>query len=272
MPPRFIGATVILDSITKDGDRITTLECTLPRCILAELNTHRAFSRNSASSRAIPVYKLTEQVRHDPYVPLEWRHERRGMSGGEPVDPIVARKLESMWRQSARVAADVVDEMSSKFFVHKSIINRLLEPYLWHTVIITATDWHNFFTQRLKLLADGVPEADVPMHRLALAMRDALDNSTPTTRAQDEWHIPYLTHADADLDPITQRRVSVARCARVSYLTHDGVRDPKRDLELFERLLHAPHPSPFEHVARATTSRYCANFHGWASLRYLTNI
>ena len=53
-----IKAVIAADSINVKGKRITTFIVTMPRIVLAELNTHRVFSRNSASSRAIPFTKM----------------------------------------------------------------------------------------------------------------------------------------------------------------------------------------------------------------------
>ncbi len=151
--------------------------------------------------------------------------------------------------------------------VHKQVTNRLLEPFMWHTVIVTATEWEGFWEQRCSPLAQ--PEIRVA----AEAMRAAYDASTPAPVGHGEWHTPYLRAEDADLDDETARQVSAARCARVSYLTHDGRRDIAKDVELYERLVSArpPHWSPLEHVATpaAPGEEPPGNLRGWAQLRHL---
>src|SRR3954452_24195130 len=75
-------AKVLADSVSPAGQRLTTLEATFPRFVLAEFNTHRVFSRNSASSRAIPVAKQLRRVLDDPYVPIEFGSNKPGMQAG----------------------------------------------------------------------------------------------------------------------------------------------------------------------------------------------
>ncbi len=263
------NARVIADSVSPVDIRLTTIEVVLHRFVLAELNTHRAFSRNSASSRAIPVARMMAKVATKPAIPLQWPAEQSGMQGGAPVaDPGKARDI---WL-AARDAAVVHAEQLAGLGVHKSIVNRLLEPFLTHTVIITATDWDDFWMQRCSPLAQ--PE----IRAAAEAMLAARNLSQPRPVDYDQWHTPYISDDERDqLTPAMQRRVSAARCARVSYLTHAGIRDPDMDLDLYARLLAAqpPHASPLEHVA---TPAYCVgrthdnvrgNFDGWHQLRHL---
>ncbi len=262
-------ARVIADSVSPVDIRLSTLEVVIHRFVLAEMNTHRAFSRNSASSRAIPVARMMAKVATRPAVPLEWPAEQRGMQGGGQIaDPGKARDI---WL-AARDAAVVHAEQLAGMGVHKSVVNRLLEPFLPHTVIITATDWSGFWHQRCSPLAQ--PEIRVA----AEAMRAALDASTPRPVDYGQWHTPYISDQERDqLGEAMLRRVSAARCARVSYLTHAGIRDPDADVDLYARLLTAqpPHASPLEHVA---TPAYCVgrthdtvrgNFDGWHQLRHL---
>jgi len=146
--------------------------------------------------------------------------------------------------------------------VHKQVLNRLLEPFLWHTVIVSATEWGNFFELRC------APNAQPEMRAAALAMREAIGASRPAAVASGHWHAPLLQSDERALDPETQRRVSAARCARVSYLTHDGTRELARDLELYDRLRRDRHLSPFEHVATpAADAQFHANFRGWVQMR-----
>jgi thymidylate synthase ThyX len=264
------SSKVILDSqaCSMPTARIITTETTLHRFVLAELNTHRSFSRNSASSRAIPVQKQLERVLNDPAVPLSWPKEQKGMQGGDELDSKLAGVSEIVWLTSRDRAVDGAKLLVEQG-VHKSVVNRLLEPFMWHTVIITATypAYEAFFDLRCSPMAQ--PEIRVA----AEAIRAAVLSSTPQHLRPGEWHLPYVTGYDYDqiirwavdnikgINPTSinnvLKQVSTARCARVSYLTHDGRRDLTKDLELAERLANPgegspPHASPFEHVATPT--------------------
>lgn len=274
-----ISATVIADSVSRYGDRLTTLELTFPRFILAELNTHRAFSRNSASSRARSVKKTIQEVADDPFVPVHWPSERTGMAGGSDVTDMSRVDAQSAWKSACNAALEYAQELVDAG-VHKSIVNRLLEPFMWHTAVVTATDWDNFFAQRLALFEDGTPAAEPHFFDLATEMKSALDGSTPAELSDDEWHLPYVTSAERGLITGASAlrlaiKLSVARCAGVSYLNQDARRPHERDLTLYERLVSAspPHWSPFEHVAKPARSRSVVtaqryNLSGWASLRW----
>ena len=259
------AARVVADSVSSAGERLTTLEVRLHRFVLAEFNTHRAFSRNSASSRAIPVRREIDRVGADPAYPLEWPTEQRGMQGGAALsasDQAAAMVVWDETRQAVIAAAERLEALG----VHKSVTNRLLEPFMWQTIIVSATDWDGFFTQRCSPLAQ--PE----IRAAAEAMRAVYLASTPRSLAAGEWHLPYV-QPDESLELGVAKRVAAARCARVSYLTHDGRRDLAADLQLYDRLVAArpPHASPLEHVARPRNNDEPAqgNFRGWIQLRHL---
>jgi thymidylate synthase ThyX len=255
------SARVLLDSVSPAGVRLTTLEVTFPRFVLAEFNTHRVFSRNSASSRAIPTPKLLERVVRDPAVPLEWGRNKAGMSASDALTGKEADEAERVWL-AARDGAVAQAQRLLELNVHKQELNRLLEPFLWHTVIVTATEWENFFELR------SAPGAQPEIRAAALKMREAMSESEPRAVALGEWHTPLLQRDERTLDPETQRRISAARCARVSYLTHDGKREIDKDLELYERLKSGRHVSPFEHVATPSVdAEFHANFRGWVQMR-----
>ena len=130
--------------------------------------------------------------------------------------------------------------------VHKQITNRLLEPFMWHTVICTATEWENFFNLRCH------PMAQPEIRRIAEMMRQAYNESFPTPTVYGQWHLPLIDwddHVDQNIAEDDLPWVSAGRCARVSYLTHDGKRDPQADIDLAKRLQVSGHMSPFEHVA-----------------------
>lgn len=259
-------AKVIEDSISTDGHRLTTMEIVCHRFVLAEFNTHRAFSRNSASSRAIPVRKQLDRVRNDMAYPLEWPSEQKGMQGGAGIEDI--RQAETWWEGAAENAIQAAEALAS-LGLHKSLVNRLLEPFMWHTIIVTATDWSGFFEQRCSPLAQ--PE----IRAVAEKMREVYADSTPVVLSERAWHLPYVDSEDLDAladlvgvhpDMYKQvieeaKKVSAARCARVSYLTHDGNRDVQEDISLYERLVLAnpPHWSPLEHVATPWSSNVDSN-------------
>lgn len=245
-------AKVIADSVNIHGHRITTMEVRFHRFVLAEFNTHRVFSRNSASSRAIPLLKqLRKMDENGPAVPVSWPRDKAGMQGGEEIEDYMKEVIEETWLTTARLSAKTAAVLN-QCGLHKSVVNRILEPFMWHTVIVTATAWENFFEQRCSPLAQ-------PEIRLAAEMmRDAYHASTPKVLKDGQWHTPYVQEADIErlagdnLSSVDyQLKVSAARCARVSYLTHTGERDVYKDIELFDKLSQAkpPHWSPMEHVA-----------------------
>lgn len=258
------AAHIILDSISATGVRLTTMEVTFHRFVLSELNTHRKFSRNSASSRAIPSRKMRLCVRKDPARPISWPLEKPGMSGGAEMSGARLWATKAVW-DVARFAALGCAWVLGKLGLHKSLTNRILESFMWHTAIISSTEWENFFAQRCSPLAQ--PEIRV----LAEAMREALANSTPVLRT---LHAPYIQADEQEWVDDKKCRVSSARCGRVSYLTHAGIRDSEEDVAMFSRLISAtpPHWSPLEHVASSNPNYIkkaaLGNFDGWAQLRH----
>lgn len=260
------SARVILDSISPTGVRLTTMEVTIHRFVLAEFNTHRVFSRNSASSRAIPVEKMIAKAVSDPAIPLSWPAEQKGMQGGENLSLSQEAAAYEVWYR-ARLAMIESARRLTAIGLHKSVVNRLLEPFLPHTIIVSSTEWANFFDQRCSPLAQ--PE----MRVAAEQMRGAYLESTPQPLDYGQWHTPYIREEDAELDPLRDRLyVSAARCARVSHLTHDGRRDVQEDMGLFSRLVSARpgHWSPLEHVATPVPlHRYApGNLKGYYQLRH----
>ena len=268
---------VIADSISPQAVRLTTLSVTLPRLVLAELNTHRMLSRNSASSRAIPIQRMIDKVTQDPFIPFYWGANQKGMQAAVEIDPTSREEAERTWLLARDVAVEQALKLSA-LGVHKQLANRLLEPWLYTTVLVSATDWDNFFALRCH------PDAQPELRRAAEMMRDAMAASTPRRIAYGEWHVPYARDEDAtvaataldnvsdDITPPTYARLllSTARCARVSYDASASVREQVEDIALAKRLASSGHWSPFEHIA--TPSRrlgYSANFWGWCQLRRL---
>lgn len=260
------SARVVADSVSTAGHRLTTIEVNLHRWVLAEFNTHRAFSRNSASSRAIPVHAVMRRIADQPAFPLRWPAEGKGMTGGDQIDPGKVLLARRVWLKALDNAVSAAEDLAV-LGVHKSVVNRLLEPYMHTTVIVTGTDWDGFWAQRCSPLAQ--PE----IRAAAEAMKAAYDASTPRQVSHGNWHLPYLTEDDGLLPDEVARYVSAARCARVSYLTHAGRRDFLADLDLYERLVAAdpPHASPLEHVATPAglIDPQLGNLTGWRQLRHL---
>jgi thymidylate synthase ThyX len=258
---------ILLDSRSPAGARLTTMEVRYPRFIHSEMMTHRVFSRNAASSRAIPIKKMISAVREDPALPVYWGRNQTGMSAREEIAPDVAERAREEWQAALEDALRHAERLASKDIdLHKQLVNRLLEPFAWITVIITATDWANFFTQRCH------PDAQPEIKHIAEMMLDAYRASAPVPVAAGRWHLPLIQDDERDLPDDLLCKLSVARCARVSYLTHDGTRDHARDLELYERLLGGGangHWSPFEHVATPApeADARSANFAGWEQYR-----
>jgi thymidylate synthase ThyX len=263
-----ISARVIADSIHHHGprpSRLTTFELRYPRFIHAEFMTHRMFSRNSASSRAIPIEKMIRDVLDDPAVFVFWGRNQKGMQAIDEMTTGETARARDEWL-SARDAAVHHARLLLQMGLHKQNVNRLLEPWMHITVIASATDFANFYNLRCHSAAQ--PE----MRVLAEMMRDAHTDSVPVDRTHlqdaEEWHLPLVTDSERVELGADAIKVSVGRCARVSYLTHDGVRDPAADIELHDRLCASGHWSPTEHVARISELTYhSGNFYGWMQYR-----
>lgn len=258
-----ISAEIIADSISPAGHRLTTFKLRYPKFIHGEFMTHRVISRNASSSRAIPISKMIQEVEDDAFraAPIYWGREQKGMqSGGElpDIDDYYSKsQAQYVWRQAALSAVMHAKEMA-KIGVHKSIVNRILEPFSHINVVATATEWANFFGLRLR--EDAQPE----MRELAIAMWEVRKANTPTLLQPCQWHLPFITkdeittssHASRSTDWLLIK-VSVARCARVSYESFEtGKRSTiKEDLKLYNRLVGAQplHASPAEHQATPDT-------------------
>ena len=268
---------ILADSIGDNGVRLTTWELTYPRFVHAELMTHRLFSRNSASSRAIPTKKLMRQIRRDPAMPVWWGKNQSGMQAREELTGwrlALARRVWLMARWGALFAAWSL----TKIGLHKQIANRLLEPWMFITVIVTATEWDNWF--RLRCHPDAQPEIGWVAKEMKRQYEDP--NQIPRVLSPGEWHLPLIDFDD-ELKVVYPDRdsyfckVSAGRCARVSYLTHDGKRDGAEDVKLADKLMESGHWSPFEHVAQALPERFrdgafsnhswSGNLRGWAQYR-----
>jgi 5-methylcytosine-specific restriction endonuclease McrA len=225
-------------------------------------------SRNSSSSRAVPIRKMIDAVRSDPAMPVWWGRNQAGMQAFQEIGDEARALAQAEWQRALEDALAHAERLAaSDINLHKQLVNRILEPFAWITVIISATEWANFFTQRTH--EDAQPE----LKHLATLMLKEYRASEPRALALGGWHTPLILPDEEAALPLDQRlKISVARSARVSYLTHDGSRDHAKDVELYEKLVEGGangHWSPFEHVATplATAGEWSGNFRGWQQYR-----
>lgn len=256
---------------SKAGCPLITLQLRYPRFIHAEFMTHRVFSRNASSSRAIPVAKMLEQVRDNPAMPVHWGKNQPGMQAHAELEGEAFYNTRSAWRQAAAAAADLAAKMDA-CGAHKQIANRILEPFQFIGVIVTATEWMNFFELR------DHPDAQPEIRELARVMKAVIQQSRPTPLGYGDWHLPYVSESEyRKVGTTVARKLSAARCARVSYLTHDGqTPSVEKDLALFERLVGSEplHASPIEHQGTPLDpndlygrASLCGNFRQWVQFR-----
>lgn len=319
------NAKVILDSIAPCGRRLTTIAATYPLIVHAEVMTHRDRERNAASARAIPWTTTANAILNHPFVPIKWGLEQSGMQTGDDIPKPLRPLAKAIWlraRDSAiryaemlhrigktatssmAMLAEFLPYMSSREIealeawdrqtslvesqairIHKSLPNRLPSPFAWITVVMTATEWNNFFRLRCH------PDAEIHFQTIAEMIRDAMAASNPApspaitvfghngdgfAEHEESWHLPFVTGYDLDdllvdfgLEQI--KAISAARVARVSYLTHEGKRDPAKDLDLFKRLTEGSghgHWSPHGHIAKAESTLVRSGpFVGWSQFR-----
>lgn len=249
-----IKAKIIAHSKSSvNGKEIITMELEYPRFIHAEILTHRMFSRNAASSRAIPVAKMIEQVRNDPAQPVHWGKNQSGMQAEEEVsgkEPYGGGDMKDLvkrrWCESAKLQANFAEELSD-YGLHKQVVNRILEPFQTMKTVVTATEWENFYW--LRNHEDAQPE----IKRLAEVMLEAVSKSEAITLLPGEWHVPYYEGGfwmqgmgDSIEDALA---ISASCCAQVSYrLLDDSIEKARM---VYKRLVESSpvHASPFEHQA-----------------------
>ena len=262
-----ITAKVICDSISETGKRITTFELEYNRYIHAELLTHRMLSKNCSSSRAIPIQKMLGYIENNMALPVYLGRNKSGMQAVEEIE--YKDEAVSIWKDSFYQVEDSINKLLD-LKVHKQIANRLTEPYQMMKVVVTATDWDNFFNLRID--KDAQPE----LVMLADKMFNAMQDSKPKMLKAGQWHLPYVDSIESDEKPIVSSRdndqyyfltdndgnnlgeifledaikISVASCAAVSYRTENMTLD-KAD-KIFGMLINAEtlHSSPFEHIAK----------------------
>jgi hypothetical protein len=292
-----ITAKIIEDSIAPNGKRLTTFQLSYPRFIHAEAKTHRVLrsgddiievleevslmddpnlSRNASSSRAIPVKKMIERTLADPAFFVHIGKNQPGMQAKEEVSDFIKGEFQREWNELGAIVAGYSERWATVYGIHKQVANRALEAWQHISVVVTATEWDNFY--ELRNHVDAQPE----IHVLAALMQAEVEKSTPVLRKRDRlhesaWHLPYVSlaerqqHAD---DPIYLARLSSARCARTSYLNHDGsYPDAAKDIQLFLDLVGGRplHASPTEHQGYPLplAEQRSKNLVGWRQFREL---
>lgn len=277
-----LSAKVLADSISHEGVRLTTMELVYPRFIHAEFMTHRVFSRNASSSRAIPTKRALSMILENPAVPASWRMNQPGMQGYEVAADDVALAAQAIWLNAMSSAIEYARQMDN-LGIHKQVVNRITEPFAHIKVVVTGVYWENWNGLRNHHAADPTIAA------LAEQVWAAREASTPVELGYGEWHLPYITEDDwramdhlPSIEDITEIliKISAARCARVSYNNHDGTAsDVRKDISLHDTLLveQPIHASPAEHQATPdfrVNARGMwfhpekhGNLHGWIQYR-----
>lgn len=260
--PTNITAKVICDSISEQGVRLTTFEIEYPRIVMSEFNTMRAISKNSSSSRAIPVSKMLEHTKTINLKPVYFGSKKSGMQAGDELQGDMLDKVKGLWEEALDYAS-YYSETLDRLGVAKEVTNRLVEPFQLVKVVCTATDWDNFFNLRLH------PDSDPNICMLAYKMYKAMDDSEPQLLYDGEYHTPYVKALrdetgslfyygsnDNYLTLTDAIKLSAASCASVSYRT-EGMTLEKAD-KIFDMLIKAEvvHSSPFEHIATPVKPKY----------------
>ncbi len=255
---------ILADSII-DSNRLTTFRLKYQRFVHAECLTHRIFSRNSASSRAVPCKTMRKMVLEDPAIPVWFGRTQKGMQADKELTGWRLALAKKIWLWS-RYPACLFHWIMEKAKLHKQLANRIIEPWLWIEVVLSGTEFQNFFS--LRNHKDAQPE----IQKLARMMQGTYITSIPVKLKYGEWHIPFSN--DIKYTNIKyQLRTSAARCARTSYYLFDGKKsNPSDDHNLYYKLVGGDpiHSSPTEHQAMAVgkNKRY-GNFVGWLQHRKL---
>lgn len=268
-----IKAKVIEDSISKEGIRLTTFELYYPWMVHWDFMTHRKLSRSAASNRAIPVKTMLRNTVRDMAEPVEWGQNQPGMQAKKELTGFRRWLARRLWRTTGYTVCAAV-WLADKIGLHKQVANRMLTPWGHARVIVTATDWENFFALRAH------EDADPTIRLLAEKMQEARKDSKPKLLKPGEWHMPYVSLLERrELNIKDQLRVSSARCARVSHRLHDGKPTTlDKDRQLFTQLVESKpvHASPTEHQAtpdkkwsrdRWSKPREHGNLYGWRQHR-----
>jgi hypothetical protein len=271
--PEMFASVILASKGPGSALPVYTMHLRYPRIIHAELMTHRVFSRNARSSRAVPVKTMLAEVRDRPFVPWHWTRNQSGMQGvgmwdksivlkgaaGQFVDSDQPMSREAAWLWGRDMACDLAESFSDAEY-HKQIANRLIEPYTWIDVLVTSTDWKNFLHLR------DHPAAEGHIRDLACLVNDAMAVAPINTLRPGEMHLPYIVQKDRDWAAKAAKAhcttpktllamVSAARCARISYKPFDGDPTYERELDRFKMLAGSDvvHASPMEHQCEADT-------------------
>ena len=261
---------IIADSIAHDAPRLTTFQVKYWRPLLAETNTHRVFSRNASSSRARSFESMCDEAVTETFCPAHWNHEQKGMQGGAEFDEEIKAFIDGKIQDLADITVQHIKNIDEEVYartghhIHKQYLNRYTEPFRPVIQLITATEWRNWNKLRISDLAQ--PE----IMDLANLMSAVRANAQPTVLTDKGWHLPYIIPSEWErFDIDTLKKLSVARCARVSYGTSYKA-DVERDIALHDRLLKNGHLSPFEHVATPSFDKTLErNLKGWIQYRTL---
>jgi thymidylate synthase ThyX len=258
-----ITAKIIKDSISPANDRITTYILEYPRFIHSEMMTHRVFSRNAASSRAIPIKKMIEDVLKNTAAPVHWGANQKGMQADEEVSEPTKIHAKLIWYHSRDLAIEQVKKLMD-LGIHKQVCNRLLEPFVNIRVLLTGTEFDNFF----KLRAHKAAQPEI--RELAYKMLELYNSNTPEYKQFGDWHIPFSEYMPENSDTSTQLKIATARAARLSYNSFEGEMDSEKDIRLHDSLLAEGHFSPFEHSAQCDwVKQETGNFKYWKQYRSL---
>jgi len=268
--------SIVSRSKAPNGVELVTYQLSYWRAIHSELMTHRMLSRSASSSRAEPTGSASDKLVANPTIPLYWGLAQKGMQADDRLkNGSEIRAARGLWLDTMNRCVKNAKELVSLLGIHKQNSNRLLEPFSAIDVIVSATDWDNFFALRCH------PAAEPHLRIMAWRMADLMYCGQPANEVpMGGWHLPYVTDGEkASLTLDQQRACSVARCARVSYRNHDGsAPDVGKDLDLFDRLrnesgsdLEPGHWSPFEHQATPLESAQdrSGNYRGWRQYRSL---
>lgn len=279
----FIPPILILDSVSKDDKRLTSFKLRYPKMVHGDFMTHRVFSRNASSSRAIPTAKLAAV---EMYVP-DFRQNKPGMQPGAYLSDEAQEAAAGHWRAAADRCLLEATRLSDKdgLNVHKQWTNRMLEWFGYINVIVSATDYDNFIGLREELDDDLNPFAQDEIYFQAEGIRKLLAEHEPTRLGwfgpdwfvgREKWHMPFMLPEEQSMSVKDALRVSAARCASISYETVDGkVMTVERANIVCDKLLTAKrvHASPFEHQGVSDPYKQFpdlhGNFDGWIQHRKL---
>lgn len=241
-----IEVKIVLDSVNPSGSRLTTWLLTFPRFLLPEFATHRVFSKNAASSRAIPSEKLIESVRENPAMFEQIGKANKGMQAQEICDNEETRAFNQAWVDASNNARAFVKWWSP--VVAKQVVNRILEPWMHITILATCTDHRNFFKLRAH------PAAQPEFQVLAYRMLDAYLNSIPSQLEWGQWHLPGVIQDGPDVENLL--KMATALAARASYSAFEEGLSLDRAIAIHDKLAESGHWSPFEHCAKAIPTRH----------------